>query len=141
LFPLAGPANSRIPATMPRCQHSFGIDPSPSCGFLRPKYLVRMSLVARYQSLYYIDTHFRTGDMHWVYVIRSRKTGTYHIDTTGAIEEKLEEHNKGKIRTTQLSTPWELVFKEGFENWTDAVAKEKQIQSIGIGRYLRSIGK
>lgn len=79
--------------------------------------------------------------MYWVYIIRSRKTGVYHIDTSGSVEEKLEEHNRGKLPPTQHATPWDLVHKEGFGDWTDAVAKEKQIQSIGIGRYLRSMNK
>lgn len=79
--------------------------------------------------------------MHWVYIIRSRKSGVYHLDSTGSVNEKLEEHNLGKIRQTQYATPWELVHQEAFDDWTGAVAKEKQIVSIGIGRYLRSIGK
>jgi putative endonuclease len=79
--------------------------------------------------------------MYSVYIIRSRRTGRYHVDTTSTINEKLDDHNRGKVKRTQTGFPWELVHRESFTSWEDAVAKEKLISSIGIGRYLRSIGK
>ena len=79
--------------------------------------------------------------MHWLFVLYSRKLKTYHLDSAQDMDTRIEEHNLGKLAPTAHGTPWEVVHKEFFPSWTEAAVKEQQIKSIGLQRYLRSIGK
>ncbi len=79
--------------------------------------------------------------MRWLFVLYSSKSKTYYMDSAEDMNQRVDDHNRGKLAPTAHGAPWEVLHKEQFADWTGAAAKETQIKSIGLQRYLRSVGK
>jgi len=76
---------------------------------------------------------------YYVYVIRS-KEGFLYKGMTDNLERRLVEHNNKELSFwTKRGTEWELIYKEEFDNKTEALKREKWLKT-GIGReYLKKI--
>jgi len=76
---------------------------------------------------------------YYVYVIRS-KEGFLYKGMTDNLERRLVEHNNKELSFwTKRGTEWKLIYKEEFDNKTEALKREKWLKT-GIGReYLKKI--
>ena len=76
---------------------------------------------------------------YYVYVIRS-KEGFLYKGMTDNLERRLVEHNNKELSFwTKRGTEWELIYKEEFDNKTEALKREKWLKT-GVGReYLKKI--
>lgn len=76
---------------------------------------------------------------YYVYVIRS-KEGFFYKGMTDNLERRLVEHNNKELSFwTKRGTEWELIYKEEFDNKTEALKREKWLKT-GVGReYLKKI--
>ncbi|MBW7851276.1 MAG: GIY-YIG nuclease family protein [Rhodospirillales bacterium] len=65
----------------------------------------------------------------YLYVLRCRD-GAYYVGTTrGNLETRVAEHNAGTYGGwTAARRPVQLVFHQGFERITDAIAAERQVK-------------
>lgn len=72
---------------------------------------------------------------HIVYILKSRKDGRLYKGITADLERRLEEHNRGKTKSTKGFRPWELIHKEEFVTFEEAREREKYYKT-GIGREL-----
>ncbi len=71
-----------------------------------------------------------------VYIIKRSKDNKRYIGCTKNILRRLNEHNNGLVKSTRNRRPLELIYTEGFENKSDAIARERFFKS-GKGReYL-----
>ena len=71
-----------------------------------------------------------------VYIIKSSKDNKRYIGCNKNILRRLDEHNNGLVKSTRNRRPLELIYIEGFENKSDAIARERFFKS-GKGReYL-----
>ena len=77
--------------------------------------------------------------LYYVYVIES-KEGFKYTGMTEDLEERLEQHNDRTLSFwTKRGTNWKLIYKEEFDNKTEALKKEKWLKT-GVGReYLKKI--
>jgi putative endonuclease len=76
--------------------------------------------------------------MYTVYVLRSLVNGRMYIGYSEDLEERLNSHNSGKVRSTKAYKPYSVVFKEEFENKTEARKRELFLKS-GKGReFIKS---
>ena len=74
--------------------------------------------------------------IYTVYIIKSSKDKKRYIGCTKNIVRRLDEHNKGLVKSTKNRRPLELIYSEEFENKSDAFARERFFKS-GKGReYL-----
>ena len=71
--------------------------------------------------------------MYFVYVLRSEVDGRLYKGLTQNLENRFEEHNKGKMKSTKGFIPWILVCHEKVETRVEARKREKFLKS-GIGR-------
>ncbi|TYA75033.1 GIY-YIG nuclease family protein [Seonamhaeicola marinus] len=71
--------------------------------------------------------------MMLVYVLRSEKDGRFYVGMTSNIERRLEEHNKGRTKSTKGYRPWKLFFFERFDTRLEARKREKYLKS-GYGK-------
>jgi putative endonuclease len=77
--------------------------------------------------------------MYFVYILRSVKDKNLYIGFTFDVEKRLREHNKGEVTSTKARRPFELVYKETFENKEEANKREKFLKS-GYGReFVKSV--
>ncbi len=76
--------------------------------------------------------------MYYVYVIKSEKNRKQYIGYTENLEERLQSHNAGKVRSTKSFIPYKIIYKEEYLNKTEARKRELFLKS-GKGReYLKS---
>ena len=71
--------------------------------------------------------------MYVVYVLRSLKDGKRYIGYTSDLPKRLKEHNSGKTESTKRRRPFDVVYKEEFQEEEDAKTREKFFKS-GVGR-------
>ena len=70
---------------------------------------------------------------YFVYVIKSEE-GFLYKGMTEDLELRLKQHNDKSLSFwTKRETNWELVYKEEFDNKTDALKGERWLKS-GVGR-------
>ncbi len=74
--------------------------------------------------------------MYHVYVLRSLINGKFYTGYTGDIEKRLKQHNSGSGgRFTKLNKPFELVYKEEYDDKYVAQKRERELKT-SKGRYL-----
>jgi len=71
--------------------------------------------------------------MFFVYVIRSVTRPYRYVGITENVDRRLDEHEKGKSKSTRGRGPFELIHTESFETRDEARAREKFLKS-GVGR-------
>ncbi|MCZ6703233.1 MAG: GIY-YIG nuclease family protein [Ignavibacteria bacterium] len=76
---------------------------------------------------------------YYVYIIRS-KEGFIYKGMTDNLDRRLVEHNNKALSFwTKRGTDWKLIYKEEFDNKTEALKREKWLKT-GVGReYLKEI--
>lgn len=70
---------------------------------------------------------------YYIYILNSRKNGIFYIGYTNNLRRRLEEHNSGKVFSTKLHVPYELIYFEGYKSKKDALAREKALKHHGQG--------
>ena len=76
--------------------------------------------------------------MYYVYVIQSKKDKQFYTGFTRDLQNRLIEHNAGRVSSTKERSPFDLIYYEACLNEQDALAREKYLKS-GMGkRYLKN---
>ena len=72
--------------------------------------------------------------MAFVYVLRSLKNRKRYVGSTNkTAEDRLKKHNYGSNKFTKGNKPFELIYKEEYNNITEARKRENFLKS-GVGR-------
>jgi putative endonuclease len=72
----------------------------------------------------------------YTYVLKSKKDNDLYIGWTDDINNRIREHNLGRVEATRNRTPLELIYYEVCLNKDCAIKREKQLKT-GFGRaYL-----
>jgi putative endonuclease len=77
--------------------------------------------------------------MHYVYLLKSKKTGGCYIGCTGDLKKRVAEHNANKSTYTKIKGPWKVRYYEAFFSKGDAFQREKQLKKNKSG--LRELKK
>lgn len=77
--------------------------------------------------------------MHYVYLLKSKKTKGLYIGCTGDLVKRVKEHNANKSFYTKDKGPWEVRYYEAFFSKNDAFDREKQLKKNKSG--LRELKK
>lgn len=72
-----------------------------------------------------------------VYVIRSLKDGRFYVGMTKNLEQRIQEHQSGKTKSTKGFRPWKLIFIEEFENYSEARKREKYLKAGSGKEYIK----
>ena len=74
--------------------------------------------------------------MYYVYVMQSKKDKQFYTGFTRELQNRIREHNEGRVSSTKTRGPFELIYYEACLNEQDGLAREKYLKS-GMGkRYL-----
>ena len=71
--------------------------------------------------------------MYTVYAIQSQKDGRIYVGLTANLEQRINEHNKGRVDSTKGYRPWKLFYTEDYKTRPEARIREKQLKS-GYGK-------
>ena len=66
--------------------------------------------------------------MFFVYILKSNKKDWYYVGSTNRLEERLAEHNSGKVRSTKPYIPFNIVYSKTFNNESEARSYEHKIK-------------
>ncbi len=71
--------------------------------------------------------------MYFVYVLKSVRDGRLYKGMTINVNNRINDHNRGKVKSTRPYRPWEHVLTREFETRKEARHHEKWLKS-GVGR-------
>lgn len=75
---------------------------------------------------------------YFVYVLLSKKDNKFYTGFTSNLNERIKEHNSGKVTSTKYKIPFELLYYEACLNQEDALHREKYLKSTYGKRYIKN---
>ena len=75
--------------------------------------------------------------MHYVYVLKSIKDGNLYVGRTENLEQRLSDHQKGKVESTKERRPLRFIYCEISTNPKDAAHREIYLKTSWGKRYLK----
>ena len=75
---------------------------------------------------------------YFVYVLKSKHDGNLYTGFTSDLDNRLAEHNNGKVNSTKHRIPLEIVYYEFCLYLEDAVHREKYLKTTYGKRYLKN---
>ncbi len=75
----------------------------------------------------------------YIYALVSHRDNRIYVGMSQDVLRRLNEHNKGKVKSTKPFAPWDLFFSEEAGNAIQARALEKYYKSASGKRKLRAI--
>ena len=64
----------------------------------------------------------------YLYILRSIKNSSYYVGSTINVDNRLAEHNQGRVKATKYLVPLELVFTEKFGTIKEARQTEYKLK-------------
>lgn len=74
--------------------------------------------------------------MFFVYILQSEKDGTYYIGYSHNVDNRLKEHNAGKVRYTKGHVPYKIVYIESCVTRHQAEIREQAIKKTKNTAYF-----
>jgi putative endonuclease len=71
-----------------------------------------------------------------VYILYSNTSSRYYVGQTSDINQRLERHNQGRVKSTKYGIPWEVVLQLDVSTRSEAMVLEKQIKKRGARQYI-----
>ncbi len=94
------------------------------------------------RSVTYVSGRSELTDVYYAYVLRSQRTGRYHIGSTEDLGRRLQEHN-GNLpnpgRSTLAGRPWELVFGAEYPSRSQAPGAEQYIKKMKSRVWIQKL--
>ena len=75
---------------------------------------------------------------HYVYILLSKKDNMFYTGYTSNLENRMQDHKKGKVASTKNRRPLLLVYFESCLNQQDATRREKYLKSGNGKIYLNN---
>ena len=77
--------------------------------------------------------------MFYVYILKSDKVNRYYTGHSKDYNKRLNEHNKGKVRSTKPYIPWKVVYIEKCDKKSDAFKRELEIKKYKSGNAFKKM--
>ncbi len=74
--------------------------------------------------------------MFFVYILYSGVRQRYYVGQTNEINQRLQRHNGGKVKSTKTGVPWRLIKVFKVSSRSEAMLLEERIKKRGIERFL-----
>ena len=74
----------------------------------------------------------------YVYVLHSLADDQFYVGLTRDLPARLQAHNEGLVTSTKKRMPFELVYREGCLNESDAARREKYLKTAWGKRYIKT---
>jgi putative endonuclease len=78
---------------------------------------------------------------YFVYILYSQKDHKLYVGCTSNLENRIKEHNSGKVTATKKRIPLVTIHSEKFENKTEAFNRERFLKSLWSGKFKKKILK
>ena len=74
--------------------------------------------------------------MYYVYVIKSLKDNKCYTGCTRNIDERLNRHNRGRVKSTRNRRPFKLEHVECFDNLSEARQRESHLKKLSKIKFI-----
>lgn len=74
----------------------------------------------------------------YTYVLQSEKDRQFYTGYTHNLNQRVKQHNEGKVQSTKNRIPLKLIYWEGPLNQKDALHREKYLKTAWGKRYLKT---
>ncbi|MEZ0327230.1 MAG: GIY-YIG nuclease family protein [Fimbriimonas sp.] len=74
-----------------------------------------------------------------LYILESTKSGRFYIGHTASLDDRLFEHNAGRVVATRGKGPWIRVYHESFATRSEAARREREIKSWKSAVMIRNL--
>jgi putative endonuclease len=78
--------------------------------------------------------------MFFAYILKSEKTGSHYYGHCEDLEERLKNHNAGKVRSTKSKRPLKIHYYEEFQSRSEAFKRELFFKSRSGYKFLKGEG-
>jgi len=75
---------------------------------------------------------------YYVYILQSELDTNFYVGYTQNLQQRIEQHNTGKVKSTKLRQPLKLVYWEGCLDRSDATKREKYLKTAWGKRYIKN---
>ena len=65
--------------------------------------------------------------------------GRFYVGSTRNLENRLKEHNSGKIKSTKAFIPYKIIYKESFLTYTEARKRELQVKKRKSRKHIEDL--
>lgn len=76
---------------------------------------------------------------YFVYILLSEKDNKFYVGCTTDLDQRLHEHNSGKISATKFRRPFVRIYQEEYQDKTQAFNRERFLKSLWSARFKRKI--
>jgi putative endonuclease len=76
--------------------------------------------------------------MFYTYILYSGKSNKHYYGSTNNLNNRLIEHNKGKVKFTRSLRPWTLKYFEEYPTRSEAFRRELFFKSINGRNWLKA---
>ena len=66
--------------------------------------------------------------MYYVYILQSLKDKRLYVGYSNDLKKRIEEHNKGKVKSTSTRRPLKLICYEAYLTKKEAMHREKYLK-------------
>lgn len=80
-------------------------------------------------------------EMFYTYILYSKKLNSFYKGETGNILDRLDRHNRGYEKATQLGVPWILLWKVEKATKSEAKLLERKLKNLSVKRTIDFILK
>jgi putative endonuclease len=77
--------------------------------------------------------------MFYVYILQSQLSGRYYIGYSEFPDQRLLQHNAGKVNSTRNHRPWKKVYQESFDSEIQAIRREREIKAMKSRIYINQL--
>ncbi len=72
----------------------------------------------------------------FVYIIQSKKDGSFYIGQCIDLDYRLSKHNDGFSKYSSSKRPWKLVYFEAYTSRSQAIIRENEIKAKKSRKHL-----
>ncbi len=77
--------------------------------------------------------------MYYIYILLNEAKNRTYTGVSEDINERLAEHNAGRVKSSSPYRPYEVIYTESFETLSEARQKEKFYKSTTGRRRLKEM--
>ncbi len=78
--------------------------------------------------------------MYYAYILKSLKDNRYYYGSCEDLEKRLENHNKGLVKSTKGRRPFALHYSETFDSRSGAFKREQFFKTVEGYKFLKEKG-
>ena len=73
---------------------------------------------------------------YYTYILKSESTGKYYCGQTDNLEQRLQRHNEGNVKSSKYGRPWVIHCQVLCVSRSAAMQLERTIKGRGIARWF-----